>query len=88
MADRPYVVSQAADPKDRAVRVEAAGHDTVERIVKFDQSRDIELSLKKTGAGGPRGPVGPTPPAKPDEPEIKVNKKPPSTQLDPGDPWK
>lgn len=88
VADRPYVVSQAADPKDRAVRVEAAGHDTVERIVKFDQSRDIELSLKKTGAGGPRGPVGPTPPAKPDEPEIKVNKKPPSTQLDPGDPWK
>jgi hypothetical protein len=88
MTNRPFVVSQLADAKDHTFRGEAAGHDPEERVLKFDQSREIALVLKKSSGGGFRAPVVTPPPPKPEEPEITNKKKPPSTQLDPGDPWK
>ena len=88
MTNRPFVVSQLADAKDHTFRGEAAGHDPEERVLKFDQSREIALVLKRSAGGGVRAPVVTPPPPKPEEPEITNKKKPPSTQLDPGDPWK
>jgi hypothetical protein len=71
------------------VRVEEPGYETENRVVTFDRDHTLDLSLKKSAGGGTRGPVVVAPPpATPDEPEIKIKRKPPSTQLDKEDPWK
>jgi len=84
--DRPYVVALPATATDHAVRVEAPGHETENRIVKFDRSQELTIELKKSPGTGAKGPF--VAPRAPDEPEIKIKKKPPTTQLDPDDPWK
>jgi serine/threonine-protein kinase len=95
----PYIEDRPPDNLEHELQLEAPGYETESRKLRFDQPRDIEIAMKKLEAastgGVVRAPRPGTPPAEsaaptdPDKvPEIKVKKKPPSTQLDPDDPWK
>lgn len=86
--DIPYVDLVPRDGQEHTLRAEAPGYEPESRVVKFDRELNEAIVLRKSTAGNVRGPVAPPPPPKPEEPEIKIKKKPPSTQLDPDDPWK
>lgn len=85
---RPYAADHPKSSDDHELKVEAPGYETENRVIRFDRNLELQIALKKLSGKGPRGPVIAAPPPKPDEPEIKLKKKPPSTQLDPDDPWK
>jgi serine/threonine-protein kinase len=87
--DNPYVIDRPRDDADHSLRAEAPGYESETRMLRFEQSLDLDFGLQKaTTAGKQAGPVK-QPDKKDDQPELgTVKKKPPSTALDKDDPWK
>jgi len=89
LGEGPYTGQRVRDGAPHELRIEADGFDPETRSVRFDGNVDLEIVLNKTKSGR-KTPYVSKPPGTTttDTPEIKNPKKPPSTQLDPDDPWK
>ncbi len=88
LGTNPFVAERTRDQAEHRLRVEAPGYETESRTLKFERSLDVEIVLRRQSAPGTKPPAPPPSAQPPEEPEIKIKKKPPSTQLDPDDPWK
>jgi serine/threonine-protein kinase len=87
----PLVIERTKDDQDHTLFAEAPGHESETRVLRFEQSLDLDFSLKAvTAAKKTSAPmVAPATTKKDDQPDIgSVKKKPPPTVLDKDDPWK
>jgi serine/threonine protein kinase len=90
LSEGPYSGQHVQDDQVHELEIQADGYASETRKVHLDANQDIEVVLSKatTAQKGGKGFVKPAKPSQPDTPDIKNPKKPPSTQLDPDDPWK
>jgi eukaryotic-like serine/threonine-protein kinase len=86
--DNPVVVDRPFDEQDHTLEASADGYETETRVVRFDKSREVGVTLKKRAPGQPRVTrVVPKTTGEDDLPELKPRKKTGAAPLDTDDPW-